>query len=94
MGQAALGAEPSQAFADRLGPTSVVRHGRIMTGWKPFVNSGLCKRQQMLSECFTLGRKRPRKEVDQMLSPRVKLALLAVASIVGAALMGEFPWGP
>jgi len=29
-----------------------------------------------------------------MLSPRVKLALLAVASIVSAALVGGFPWGP
>jgi hypothetical protein len=29
-----------------------------------------------------------------MLSARVKLALLAVASIVGAALVGSFPWGP
>ena len=29
-----------------------------------------------------------------MLSARVKLALLAGASIVGAALVGGFPWGP
>jgi hypothetical protein len=29
-----------------------------------------------------------------MLSSRVKLALLAVASIVGAALIGGVPWGP
>jgi hypothetical protein len=29
-----------------------------------------------------------------MLSSRVKLALLAVASIVGAALVGGIPWGP
>jgi hypothetical protein len=29
-----------------------------------------------------------------MLSTRVKLALLAGASIVGAALVGSFPWGP
>jgi len=29
-----------------------------------------------------------------MLSARVKLALLAVASIVGAALLGSAPWGP
>jgi hypothetical protein len=29
-----------------------------------------------------------------MLSPRVKFALLAVASIVGAALVGGIPWGP
>lgn len=29
-----------------------------------------------------------------MLSPRVKLALLAAASIVGAALVGSLPWGP
>ena len=29
-----------------------------------------------------------------MLSTRVKLALLAVASVVGAALMGGSPWGP
>jgi hypothetical protein len=28
-----------------------------------------------------------------MLSARVKFALLAIASICGAALMGEFPWG-
>ena len=29
-----------------------------------------------------------------MFSSRVKLALLAVASIVGAALIGGVPWGP
>jgi hypothetical protein len=29
-----------------------------------------------------------------MFSSRVKLALLAVASIVGAALVGGLPWGP
>jgi len=29
-----------------------------------------------------------------MLSARMKLALLAVASIVGAALVGGAPWGP
>jgi hypothetical protein len=29
-----------------------------------------------------------------MLSSRVKLALLAAASIVGAALVGSLPWGP
>jgi hypothetical protein len=29
-----------------------------------------------------------------MLSARVKLALLAAASIVGAALVGSLPWGP
>ena len=29
-----------------------------------------------------------------MLSARVKLALLAGASIVGAALVGGIPWGP
>jgi hypothetical protein len=29
-----------------------------------------------------------------MLSARVKFALLAVASIVGAALVGGVPWGP
>ena len=29
-----------------------------------------------------------------MLSSRVKLALLTAASIVGAALIGSFPWGP
>jgi hypothetical protein len=29
-----------------------------------------------------------------MLSARIKLALLAAASIAGAALIGSFPWGP
>jgi hypothetical protein len=29
-----------------------------------------------------------------MLSARVKLALLALASMVGAALVGGYPWGP
>jgi hypothetical protein len=29
-----------------------------------------------------------------MLSSRVKLALLAAASIVGAAFVGSLPWGP
>jgi hypothetical protein len=29
-----------------------------------------------------------------MLSARVKLALLAIGSIVGAALVGGVPWGP
>jgi hypothetical protein len=29
-----------------------------------------------------------------MLSARMKLALLAAASILGAALVGSFPWGP
>ena len=29
-----------------------------------------------------------------MLSPRVKLALVAIGAIVGAALMGGSPWGP
>jgi hypothetical protein len=29
-----------------------------------------------------------------MLSSRIKLALLAVASIAGAALVGGVPWGP
>lgn len=29
-----------------------------------------------------------------MLSMRIKLALLAVASIAGASLCGAFPWGP
>jgi hypothetical protein len=29
-----------------------------------------------------------------MFSARVKLALLAVVSIVGAALVGGLPWGP
>ncbi len=29
-----------------------------------------------------------------MLSSRVKFALLAVVSIVGAALVGGLPWGP
>ena len=29
-----------------------------------------------------------------MLSSRIKLALLAVASVVGAALIGGVPWGP
>jgi hypothetical protein len=29
-----------------------------------------------------------------MLSTRIKLALLAVASVVGAALVGGVPWGP
>jgi len=29
-----------------------------------------------------------------MFSSRVKLALLAVASIVGAAFVGGLPWGP
>ena len=29
-----------------------------------------------------------------MLSARIKLALLAVASVVGAAFIGAFPWGP
>jgi len=29
-----------------------------------------------------------------MLSPRIKLALLAVAAIVGAAAIGGVPWGP
>jgi len=34
------------------------------------------------------------EEVLDMLSSRIKLALLAVASIVGAALVGGLPWGP
>ena len=34
------------------------------------------------------------EEVLDMLSSRIKLALLAVASIVGAALVGGVPWGP
>jgi len=29
-----------------------------------------------------------------MLSARIKLALLAVASVVGAAFVGGVPWGP
>jgi hypothetical protein len=29
-----------------------------------------------------------------MLSARVKFALLAAASVVGAALVGGIPWGP
>jgi hypothetical protein len=29
-----------------------------------------------------------------MFSMRVKLALLAIASVVGAALVGSAPWGP
>ena len=29
-----------------------------------------------------------------MLNTRIKLALLAVASVVGAALIGGSPWGP
>jgi hypothetical protein len=29
-----------------------------------------------------------------MLSPRVKLTLLAIGSIIGAALVGGVPWGP
>jgi hypothetical protein len=29
-----------------------------------------------------------------MLSSRVKLALVGLASIVGAALVGGLPWGP
>jgi hypothetical protein len=29
-----------------------------------------------------------------MLSSRIKLALLAVASVVGAAVIGGVPWGP
>jgi len=29
-----------------------------------------------------------------MLSARMKLVLLAAASIVGAALVGGLPWGP
>ena len=29
-----------------------------------------------------------------MLSARVKLALLTIGSIVGAALVGGIPWGP
>jgi hypothetical protein len=29
-----------------------------------------------------------------MLSSRIKLALLATASIVGAMFMGGVPWGP
>jgi hypothetical protein len=29
-----------------------------------------------------------------MLTSRIKLALVAVASIVGAALIGGTPWGP
>lgn len=29
-----------------------------------------------------------------MFSARVKLALLTAASIVGAAFVGAFPWGP
>jgi hypothetical protein len=35
-----------------------------------------------------------REEVERMFSSRVKLALLAVASIVGAAFVGGLPWGP
>jgi hypothetical protein len=34
------------------------------------------------------------EEVGRMFSSRVKLALLAVASIVGAAFVGGLPWGP
>jgi hypothetical protein len=34
------------------------------------------------------------EEVLEMLSSRIKLALLAVASIVGAAIVGGLPWGP
>ena len=34
------------------------------------------------------------EEVWFMLSARMKLALLAVASVVGAALVGGLPWGP
>jgi hypothetical protein len=29
-----------------------------------------------------------------MLSARMKLALVAAASIIGAALVGGLPWGP
>ena len=29
-----------------------------------------------------------------MFSARIKLVLLAVASVVGAALIGGVPWGP
>jgi hypothetical protein len=29
-----------------------------------------------------------------MLSARIKLALLTLASISGAALLGSYPWGP
>ena len=29
-----------------------------------------------------------------MLTPRIKLAILAIASIAGAALIGGSPWGP
>jgi hypothetical protein len=29
-----------------------------------------------------------------MFSSRIKLALLAVSSVVGAALIGGCPWGP
>jgi len=37
----------------------------------------------------------PGREVGLMLlSARIKLALLAVGSIVGAALIGGCPWGP
>jgi hypothetical protein len=34
------------------------------------------------------------EEVLDMLSARLKLTLLAAASIIGAALVGGVPWGP
>jgi hypothetical protein len=37
---------------------------------------------------------REEKEVLQMLSARLKLALLAIGSVVAAALIGGSPWGP
>jgi len=46
-------------------------------------------------KCITLGRHSMfGEEVGRMFSSRVKLALLAVASIVGAAFVGGLPWGP
>jgi hypothetical protein len=35
-----------------------------------------------------------RREVERMVSARMKLALLAIGSVVAAALVGGCPWGP
>jgi hypothetical protein len=66
-----------------------------MTARVWIVNTREVDRQQLLAEGVRLaGGSSQGEEVGGMLSSRVKLALLAVASVVGAALVGGLPWGP
>ena len=101
LGQAPLAPETAEPRSDRLvgrlGPPS---HGPIMPSGRARVNPAMTtddridNKRNLLSPCLRPVFERREEVLVVLISRRVQLALVALASVAAAAWLGGCPWGP